>query len=199
MPRTPKKSGVSSIKPVASPGWQAYQLYIELQRVQPKVWRRLLVPIQIQLPLLDRALCASVGWHGGHLHEFVIDRTHYGANEHGDDEFDDMLDESGVTLQEALGSKKTFNYIYDFGDDWCHKVKVEKIVMLDAPLPMARCLAGANACPPEDVGGSPGYETFLLALADPEHPEHDDYKEWIGGSFDPCAFDLAAVNQRLGA
>jgi hypothetical protein len=30
-----------------------------------------------------------------------------------------------------------------------------------------------------------------------DHPEHDDYREWIGGDFDPEAFDLAAVNQEL--
>ena len=27
-------------------------------------------------------------------------------------------------------------------------------------------------CPPEDVGGPPGYEEFLAALADPGHKRH---------------------------
>ncbi|MBC7732645.1 MAG: plasmid pRiA4b ORF-3 family protein, partial [Bacteriovorax sp.] len=31
---------------------QAYQLLVELEWVQPKVWRRLLVPTTIDLPLL---------------------------------------------------------------------------------------------------------------------------------------------------
>ena len=59
------------------------------------------------------------------------------------------------------------------------------------------CIGGENACPPEDLGGAPGYEEFLAALADPNNPEHDEFKEWIGGSFDPTAFDVAEVNQRL--
>jgi len=38
---------------------------------------------------------------------------------------------------------------------------------------------------------------FLEALADPANPEHEDLKEWVGGSFDPVAFDVADVNERL--
>jgi hypothetical protein len=34
-------------------------------------------------------------------------------------------------------------------------------------------------------------------LADPANPEHEDLKEWIGGSFDSTAFDVAEVNERL--
>jgi len=43
----------------------------------------------------------------------------------------------------------------------------------------------AGTCPPEDVGGAPGYEEFLKAMADPKHPEHNELKEWYGHSFDP--------------
>ena len=59
------------------------------------------------------------------------------------------------------------------------------------------CLAGERACPPEDVGGVWGYEGFLEAIRDPDHPEHEDYLEWIGGEFDPEAFDLGAINAAL--
>ena len=59
------------------------------------------------------------------------------------------------------------------------------------------CLAGERACPPEDVGGVWGYEGFLEAIRDPNHPEHEDYLEWIGGEFDPEAFDLEAINAAL--
>jgi hypothetical protein len=51
--------------------------------------------------------------------------------------------------------------------------------------------------PPEDCGGIWGYADLLAALADPAHPEHDDMVEWMGGPFDPAAFDLAAANARL--
>jgi hypothetical protein len=61
-----------------------------------------------------------------------------------------------------------------------------------------RCLKGKRACPPEDVGGVWGYDSFLEAIRDPDHPEHDDMLEWIGGEFDPEAFDLDEINAALG-
>lgn len=175
---------------------QAYQLHVELEWVTPKVWRRFLVPITIELPLLHTTLLFGTGWQGGHIHEFVFGHDSYGPKEPGLD-LDHVMDEERVTLREALGARKTFVYVYDYGDDWRHKVKVEKIVTLDAPISRGVCIDGENACPPEDVGGAPGYEEFLAALADPAHPEHGELKEWIGGSFDPAAFDVAEVNQRL--
>ena len=62
-----------------------------------------------------------------------------------------------------------------------------------------RCTAGKRACPPEDVGGVWGYESFLETIRDPKHPEHAEMLEWVGGAFDPEEFELAAVNQALHA
>ena len=58
--------------------------------------------------------------------------------------------------------------------------------------------AAKSHATPEDVGGSLGYEKFLKALVDPQHPEHAEMKEWIGHPFDPRAFDIDEVNARLG-
>jgi Plasmid pRiA4b ORF-3-like protein len=59
------------------------------------------------------------------------------------------------------------------------------------------CLAGARACPPEDVGGTVGYENLLEAIHKPNHPQHEGYLEWIGDNFDPEAFDAEEVNRKL--
>lgn len=127
----------------------------------------------------------------------MIGPDNYGPMDIAD--LDHIADEEGVTLRDALGAKKTFTYVYDYGDDWRHKVKVEKVVTLDVPIERGVCIGGENACPPEDVGGPPGYEEFLAALVDPKHPEHWDLKEWIGGSFDPAAFSVDEVNERLSS
>ena len=197
LPKPPKKSGGNKNISNASHALQAYQLYVELEWVEPKVWRRLLVPTTIKLSMLHVALLWGTGWQGGHLHEFIFGRDNYGPSEPGWELPEGVVDEESVTLQEALGARKTFVYIYDFGDTWRHKVKVEKVVTLDSPLHCALCLDGQNACPPEDVGGAPGYAEFLQALADPTNPQHEELKRWIGGAFDPAAFDVAAVNERL--
>jgi hypothetical protein len=47
------------------------------------------------------------------------------------------------------------------------------------------------------VGGIWGYYGFLEAVQNPDHPEHEDYLEWIGDEFDPEAFDLDGVNATL--
>ena len=55
-----------------------------------------------------------------------------------------------------------------------------------------RAYAKCPAC-----GGPWGYQQFLGAIWDPDHDEHDGMLEWIGGSFDPEAFDAGTVSQRL--
>ena len=56
----------------------------------------------------------------------------------------------------------------------------------------------SDEAPPEDVGGPPGYETYLAALGDPDHEMHNQYIEWRGSDFDPNFFDINAVNVLLG-
>jgi hypothetical protein len=90
-----------------------------------------------------------------------------------------------------------FEYEYDFGDSWEHEIKVEKALVLEKRLRRPVCLDGRRACPPEDVGGTYGYKTFMEALRDPVNEEHDSYLEWAGGEFDPAAFDLKEANERI--
>ena len=66
---------------------------------------------------------------------------------------------------------------------------VEDVLLADPDERYPWCLDGAGACPPEDVGGTYGYERFLAAIADPAHPEHREMREWYGREFDPRAFD----------
>lgn len=92
---------------------------------------------------------------------------------------------------------RNVSYEYDFGDSWEHEIAVEKIFKRDQARKQAVCLAGKRACPPEDVGGVWGYERFLQVIQDADDPEHEDLLEWIGGEFDPEAFDLEGVNALL--
>ena len=69
-------------------------------------------------------------------------------------------------------------------------------VTTQSPAP-ASASDGANACPPEGVGGYPGYAEFLEVMADPRHEVHAQMLTLTGGAFDPKAFDLAEINRRL--
>jgi hypothetical protein len=55
----------------------------------------------------------------------------------------------------------------------------------------------ATACPPEDCGGVWGYAELLEVLADPNHPEHEAMRTWLGRPFDPEAFDVDKAHARL--
>jgi hypothetical protein len=177
-----------------------YQLKIILKNSKPEIWRRVLVRGDMRLDRLHSVIQIAMGWTDSHLHQFVVGRrpacTYIGVP---DPEFDDM---GGETLNEkryvvadlAPVPKRKFIYEYDFGDDWEHEVKAEKILPPDPAFKHPVCLAGANACPPEDCGGINGYYDLLKALADPKHSNHQDMMDWIGGEWDATWFDLDEVN-----
>jgi hypothetical protein len=166
---------------------------VELRDVDPRVWRRLLVPDGITMADLAEILLLAMGWENVHLHLFEVGDVSYGPAD--DDAEDDEIDEGGVIVSEALGRHDQFDFEYDLGDGWEHDVVIED--RSASTVAFAHCLGGENACPPEDVGGPAGYEDFLDAIADPAHVDHDEELEWIGGSFDPARFDLDAVNVAL--
>lgn len=111
---------------------------------------------------------------------------------------EDVIEDDEVSLAQIAPREGTkVLYDYDFGDDWKHEILVQKILEPDPKGNYPVCLGGERACPPEDCGGTPGYEEFLAAIRDPKHEEHDGMLEWVGGSFDPEAFDVKAINRNL--
>nr|MBP7908442.1 plasmid pRiA4b ORF-3 family protein [Pseudomonadales bacterium] len=186
----------SNVVPLRKPT-ALLQLRIELDSVRPRVWRVIQVPESIPMERLHRVIQIAMGWQETHLHEFIIGKLRYGTP---DPEFDapgSVISEKGVALAKALGSGRRFRYTYDFGDDWGHTLTVEERGAGSEIPPQARCLAGENACPPEDVGGPPGYAHFLEAIADPSHEAHRDMLDWCGGGFDARKFEVGSVNRKL--
>ena len=176
-----------------------YQIKITLRDSRPPVWRRIRVRDDITLAELHKDLQAVMGWTDTHLHQFVIGDKHYGVpDEEEEIGFSKTEDESKYKLGDlVLRENSQVGYDYDFGDNWEHVLLVEKILPPQQDMRSPVCLAGARACPPEDVGGIGGYEDFLKALGDPHHPAHKEFLEWIGGEFDPEAFDVDEVNEIL--
>jgi len=141
-----------------------------------------------------------MGWEDAHLHAFNIGGESYGNPV--DDEYGlfGTIDEKRVKLNEVIpGEKSRFSYEYDFGDGWEHTLLVEKIFEPEEGVHYPVCIKGKRACPPEDIGGVWGYEVFLDAISNPDHPEHEEYLEWHGDEFDPEAFDIDQVNRSLAA
>jgi Plasmid pRiA4b ORF-3-like protein len=178
-----------------STGKTAVRLRISLTDHLPTIWRRLLVPGEIKLSRLHDILQAAMGWEGNHLHLFQIGDSSYGRLD--DDLDDDDLDEDSVLLSELVRAPMRFSYQYDLGDNWQHEVVVESIDPISVILKWAVCLDGQRACPPEDCGGTGGFQRFLEAVGQPEHADHDELVEWFGRPFDPEGFSVAGANAAL--
>jgi len=170
-----------------------YELVVTLGDVQPPVWRRVRVPAEITLADLHRVLQIAMGWRDTHLHQFEVGGELIGVP---DPEISRPLtDESKIALVDVALEKTRFRYDYDFRDIWRHDIVVDRIVR-DAAGEVL-CLDGRRACPPEDCGGWAGYDELLEILANPQHDEHAERLTRLGGAFDPEAFDVVDVNERL--
>lgn len=150
-------------------------------------------------------------WDDSHLFEFRQGRNSINEFLTGsppvmpgdeDDMPDGQLDPGDITLAEILTKLKAkVTYIYDFGDSWEHDIVVEKVLSLAPgyPTPAVRCLAGARAAPPEDIGGFPGYEYLLEVLAEKAAGNRKRLpSQYAGlGKFDPEEFPLDDYNHDL--
>ena len=175
-----------------------YQLKISLNHIRPQIWRRILVPGIMPLGQLHDVIQVVMGWQNYHLHQFVIDGQLYGDASLNEEHEQSFLEEWNVRLKQVADKAGCrFKYGYDFGDNWEHTVLVEKILPPDPKMRHPVCLEGERACPPEDVGGPPGYARFLQAIRHPRDEEHESYLEWVGGEFRSEAFDVQAVNRLL--
>lgn len=178
-----------------------YQFKITMKRISPPIWRRIVVPSSYTFWDLHVAIQDAMGWTNSHLHSFrrMIDRRDWVTIEPPSEEFIEGFGPKPLPeRKEKIASwfskdAKTFIYTYDFGDDWEHEVKFEKILPANAKIKYPLCFDGERACPPEDCGGSYGYEELLEIIKNPKHEEHEETMEWLGGGFDPELFDCADV------
>lgn len=183
------------------------QFKIQIQHIsKPPVWRRVLVPGNFSFEKFHLVIQAAFGWHNYHL--YLFSPTGYGSfPEIG------IPDDSGWSDSETINSKKVklsdvftsvgqkFTYIYDFGDDWTHKITLEEIK--EGTTRKAGLLAGKGACPPEDCGGPWGYQHVLEVLANPKDEEYESMREWLGleaeEKWDVGFFDLEDTKKDVKA
>jgi hypothetical protein len=174
-----------------------YQLKITLADIRPPIWRR----VQVRDCTLDRLhdlIQVCFGWEDYHLHSFDVAGEHYGDPEQMQEL--DHTPERKMSLSRLVASGvKKFIYTYDFGDNWEHVIQIEKTLSPEPGVKYPRCVAGKRSGPPEDCGGPWGYGDFVDAVTDPSNPRHEELLEWVGGEFDPEAFDLDEINKELEA
>lgn len=194
--RRKKKDQLKASAPV-------YQFKITLSHSKPPIWRRIQVPAFMTLTNLHEIIQVSMGWFDSHLHQFEIDNVLYGPADDENEEWgmESVEDEEKYTLQDLADRiAPHFDYTYDFGDDWQHRITVEKILPAGEGKPYPVLIKGKRACPPEDIGGIWGYQEFLEAYTHADHEDHEEMYEWAGPDFDAERFtseDIDEINIEL--
>lgn len=161
-----------------------YQFRVTLLEIAPPIWRRIQVPADYSFWDLHVAIQDSMGWLDYHLHEFRVKKPRsrkvdvIGIPDTETDRsviagWEVPISEYFVTPGVAAA------YDYDFGDGWCHEVLLEGILLKESSVKYPVCVTGERACPPEDCGGIPGYETLLNVLAKPRTEECKDMNTWL--------------------
>ncbi|MDR3630198.1 MAG: plasmid pRiA4b ORF-3 family protein [Desulfocapsaceae bacterium] len=177
-----------------------YQLKISLAFTDPLIWRRVQVPGQMSIARLHDIFQFCMGWKDLHAHRFLIGKVFYAPSDDVDlwaKTGERNESEYRLTALEP-DIKFCFTYLYDFGDGWEHQIDCEeRIAAADGPgHPVL--LAGEHACPPENVGGVPGYEEFLTIINAPQHTHHRRMAQWLGADhFDPAYLDIDGINAAL--
>ncbi len=177
-----------------------YQLKVSLAFSTPLVWRRIRVQGDISLAQLHEILQLSMGWSDLHAHRFLIGKVFYAPSAQSDNWLETgERSESAYRLAALENDMKwCFTYIYDFGDGWEHQIELEESLPAGSGANHPILLAGERACPPENVGGIPGYEEFLTIINDPRHTHHKRMAAWYGADrFDPDHLDMTRINNRL--
>jgi hypothetical protein len=182
-----------------------YQLKIKINLEGHEIWRRVLVPSTYSFRHLHNIIQNVFDWHNSHLHEFVVKRAERKdlkivmddnpeTMEYLDFDAFEIRQERFVGLEEIFPTYDEVVYEYDFGDSWEHTITLEKVVKSNQF--RATFVEGIGERPPEDVGGEGGYEEYLRIMADVNHPEHEDMKEWAENQMER-SFSQEKINHRL--
>jgi hypothetical protein len=170
-------------------------LRVEIKEVAPAVVRTLEVPLDLRLDKLNTVLQVAIGWQNCHPFEFRHGDTVYGLVSSQNEE--NPLPAEKATLADLAKLGHTFDYDYVFGDDWQHTLTIESVAQAEPGANYPRLLTAEGRCPPADIGGPEGYETFLLARSNPEHLHHEGMLDWDDPDFDPNKVDTMALKRNL--
>jgi len=177
---------------------------VHILDIEPKICRTLELPMAFNLAQLHEVLQAAFGWTDSHLHQFNIGGLIYGAPELDEDGLLDNRAFEAIKVRmidlhfpnDPADNRLTILYEYDFGDNWRHLLRLER-VQREEGAKYPRCIAAARSGPPEDAGGPWSYADFVDAWSNPGHQAHKDIRRWAGRKFHPEHCDLNEINKAI--
>ena len=200
-PTIPKQEEQNKEPKTKIPAGTVFQFKITMQGIEPPIWRRIQTK-ECTLDKLHEHIQTAMGWTNSHLHQFKIDGVPYGDPQlfsegmEGETQPANSLRTKLSKIIPSDGKRFSFDYEYDFGDGWEHEILFEGFVPVEKGARYPLCLEGERACPPDDVGGTCGYQDYVKAMANPRHKRHKEFLEW-NGPFDPEKFDAQAATKAM--
>jgi hypothetical protein len=166
---------------------------IELQNAHPRIYRDLRLPGDTTLVQLHYYIQNVFDWHNSHLYDFSINqgRKHslfpkFGSGDEG------LPSELAATLQSLYedGIKK-LTYVYDYGDDWTHKITIRSLTPPKDGEPAPALIGGSGAAPPEDSGGIYEYCYLRQQIENGEiKPDPEDFEDWMLKAIADASFEF---------
>ena len=182
------------------------RIRIELQEIEPRIWRRIDVPLSSTLLALHNFVQFAFRWTDSHLFEFEIGDRRYGQPEYDRYADERLYKAASIRLKTVVDRGiDQLLYVYDFGDNWRHDLFIEEVRDGERDVDYPVFVAGERRVPPEDVGGVTGFMEFLEASRNPLHEEHESVVRWYGRRFEPddideqrvrMSFEMAAARRR---
>ena len=155
----------------------------------------------MSLKTVHSVIQAAMGWLDCHLWEFETNRRKYSLLFPNDPERNGRITDAATTTLSSVVTEGATNltYVYDMGDNWRHRIIIEKIVNATPGTRYPQFLGGERCCPPEDCGGVPGYYEFLDNIASKQTKKKMAALDSHDGPYDPDVIDevqiVAALNR----
>lgn len=187
-----------------------YQLRIDIVGAKPPIWRRVLVPEEMTFEDLHEVIQTAFEWDTAHLYQFNVGNivlTDFEAEKLLGDTSDFYFasqvkkDMAKVKLNQLVSEGDKFNYIYDYGDSWEHKIVVEEVLDSDPSIPFyPYCTKGKRTAPFEDFGGIERFDDFVASFKkNANRKSVQDVLEWYmneeSKKFDPEYLDIDEINE----
>ena len=162
-------------------------LRIELEDIDPLIWRRVAVRTSMNLKSVHGVIQAAMGWLDSHLWVFTTNGRKYSILLSNDADWNERIKDAAKTKLSALliVGVREIGYVYDMGDNWQHRIIVEKLKAAEPGALYPEFLGGERRCPPEDCGGIPGYYEFLNNIASKQSKKRKAALDWYGAPYDP--------------
>jgi hypothetical protein len=162
-------------------------LRVELEDIEPLIWRRVAVRTSVNLKAVHSVIQAAMGWLDCHLWEFTDNECKYSMLIPNGPDWNEQIKNAAATKLSALLTigVREICYVYDMGDNWEHRVIVEKLKPAEPGAQYPQFLGGERRCPPENCGGIPGYCEFLNNIASKQNKKRKAVLGWYGGPYNP--------------